>query len=816
MRNIFKYILINTLKYILIFLFFSNVGYCQEVIDIRDFRGVFTNADLEDIPKEYVTVLKNLRPINGKLVKTFAFGDKIDTLITDIANFTTFIESGLPNWDSTGYAYYAILIDTTTNVVTMKYYDDGWQSASVIDDAVTKYHNVGFNPIIFADDIMRILPGNVGEINSNQAKGIWYAAIDRKFLDQQYSISKAYYGYSSTIDKPGSEYEFETAKWDSGNFISDKSYKFSLIYDGVQESLLNDGFTIDYYNGQFLKLNIIFITANLPTYRITALNVYRADDPDGIYNLIHTIDFLRDSLQTFSGDSAWNGNYYAYIPDLITYNFDNTKGYEIDFDDYAGVTLDTPLTGTGHQIFKLDVSEYMPTVNEWDSKWVLYEWTGISGIGVAERDNGGFLGPQVIFIDTTITANNMAGGVLRYTQSDSFIYKHINKSNGRAIGFDGDSVSTDSIKSWRATSVINGNYFFFSGTVYDTITFFDTGLTEGAEYPLLGEVSTNINGKFAQIISGRLWQANIVLDPGDKNEVRKDWASYSELNQYDVNPVSNVISFANRGVGEITGLSELFGNPIILKNNTITLIDVKNYPVTPSSWGVIEAVHNIGNIAPRGYITVLGDLYICYYNGIYRLSANNLAETDRTPIEKLKISEPIGDVYDSLTISEKINIKSEYDQSKSEIIFTLGDDYWAYNVATNDWRQINSDRNITIMALDENTEILVYDSTTSKIYSFKEKDTVGVELKLKTFHIDDERKKVVRDAYITYKSDIALTLNVYTDNSDTVRKAITLPASDIVITYKAPLQEWAQKFTISLIDSTNSLNNTEIHKIKIY
>lgn len=40
-------------------------------INIRDFKGVWTNADPEDLGTEWSQVQENFRAMNGKLVKTF-------------------------------------------------------------------------------------------------------------------------------------------------------------------------------------------------------------------------------------------------------------------------------------------------------------------------------------------------------------------------------------------------------------------------------------------------------------------------------------------------------------------------------------------------------------------------------------------------------------------------------------------------------------------------------------------------------------------------------------------------------------------------
>ena len=62
---------------IYIFINFSTCGVFNmaKVIDVKDFEGIWTDADWEDLPPNGTTGLKNLIPKNGRLVKSFGAGD---------------------------------------------------------------------------------------------------------------------------------------------------------------------------------------------------------------------------------------------------------------------------------------------------------------------------------------------------------------------------------------------------------------------------------------------------------------------------------------------------------------------------------------------------------------------------------------------------------------------------------------------------------------------------------------------------------------------------------------------------------------------
>jgi len=92
-----------------------------KIIDIDNFKGLWTNADLEDLPLEATVIQQNLRVVPGKLEKTCGFGDTGESAITieeptenfAVKNIETFIHSGLTN----DYEYMWIQISSASNLV---------------------------------------------------------------------------------------------------------------------------------------------------------------------------------------------------------------------------------------------------------------------------------------------------------------------------------------------------------------------------------------------------------------------------------------------------------------------------------------------------------------------------------------------------------------------------------------------------------------------------------------------------------------------------------------------------------------------------
>lgn len=822
------YIIFSALLFFFILIVYAQVS---QTIDIRNFKGVITNADLEDIPAENFVELKNLRPVNGKLVKTFEFGINNypvkPTLFANLYNLVNWINPYLINPDDYDPLIYAV---TSTDTAYVAYWNSLSASWVYLGFPETFVHSQSTNPVIQADGIIRFLPGAVGSIGGRQAKGMILFFSDSVWVfDHNYQRPgpSAFIGYRSSLDSLGDGFSLSvtTTKLDSGTFIDGKNYRYSLNYDGVQEGLLKDLCNIYYSNNQFGKIKLNFNATEI-NKRITGINIYRSDNADSIYNIIHTIDFLRDSTEIIYTDSIYNGLRYIHIPELITYTFVAGRHYYIriytaNMDNYTDYNIIDPVAGTGKDVFCDSVSTNKVGSTIWNRPWGIY-WQGCDTIFTYNILGGSYGGSYVIITDKNTEKYNLGGGVLilKYSNIDTISYRIIDFNTNKAIHFKGDSALFYYPNKCIVVSPTVGNYYFTkdSAGTNEGYTFFDTDLTPGAEHSLAGEVSINVNGKYAKIIGNRLWQGNIVLDPGGKNEVHNDWISYSEIGQYDVNPVSNVISFANQGVGKITGIGELFGYPVIIKKNNVSLINIKDYPTDPAKWNIIESVHNIGNISTNGIITVLGHIYLPYYDGIYEFAPNELAESSTTPSRIMKITEPIDDKYLALTLTQKEGIISEYNQKYNEIIFKFGTELWAYSLLYKTWRELDIQSfTPTYWCLDQNANILAYNSTDSSFYNSDSTGSTRAYLQSKTFSIADERAKPIRAIWLTYKGHASadLQLKLYLDNSTTAYNTWNISTVDSIKTERIDLKISAKKFNFVIQNPSYSIYETQIYRIKI-
>ncbi|MFH1529032.1 MAG: hypothetical protein ABIG69_20705, partial [Bacteroidota bacterium] len=275
------------------------------LIKITDFKGLITNADVEDIPSDHLVVMKNMRNVFGKAVKTFEFGEVLDEL-AGVNNIYTFLNNYLSDPED-GYRYDAIVINSITKILTLyRWTGAAWETTSLYE---TFYHKYARNPIILNGGTVRIFPGNVGyAVGTTEAKPIWIDYIDMKHFDELYTPAAGFNGYPAIINTPAlyptiTEINKGFTGFTSGNVYY---YKFSYIYDGIQEGLLSAPtvWTVSDVN----RIPKITFTININTFirRITAIKVYRYESDalpsiDADFKHIHTIELNRVKADLFYG-----------------------------------------------------------------------------------------------------------------------------------------------------------------------------------------------------------------------------------------------------------------------------------------------------------------------------------------------------------------------------------------------------------------------------------------------------------------------------------------------------------------------------------
>ena len=293
-------------------------------ITIYDFAGLNTNADKEDLKNEEATVMQNVEPKNGRLIKRYAFGPKISTASpANVKNFTTYQEDNL-TWDSltTARAYVAASLTDSGKVTLYAWQGVRWDSLTVsksklVTDYPATWQAVGQNPIIKDGNTIRFLPGKAGSIYGHQAKGIWVGRIAAKFFDGTATPDTGYYAYNTPLAIPMMAVTTDTIS--TAGYAGDTTaryYKMSYVYDGNQEGLLSPYFNVPKKDSMMAQICLTIDTANF-NKRITGINLYKSSDNQN-YHLVTAINTLRAHGPHVSNPTL-KGAYHAYIPSMRDY-----------------------------------------------------------------------------------------------------------------------------------------------------------------------------------------------------------------------------------------------------------------------------------------------------------------------------------------------------------------------------------------------------------------------------------------------------------------------------------------------------------------
>lgn len=792
---------------------------------ISNFVGLFTNADAEDIPKEYCTVLENLRPYNGELIKTFGFGEKVADNSKTLDNIFVFLSDKF----SAGYLYIAVAI--SSNTVTLYGLDTTWKAIGDITEVTwsgDSYYSVDAkNPILASYDTVRFYPGAKGEHSGNTCEPIWLGYIDRTVLDGLLTVTANFYDESVFLKTPVNASADMTVSYEvltTGPFSDGDVYyyRYAYIYDGEQESLLSEALKVTFEADSYVKFTAVLNTANY-NKRITGIKLYRATAVTATFNLVELIDFTRTTDDYKSGNGGQIGRTHIYIPDLDGALALENSGVRIKIDGGAANVVTGGYSGTMDGI--LDLTDNV-TSEKWNKSWEieLYIDTGPGGwdwVSQGVIDDGSYCGDGVVIAQADQGDGNLEDGVLVWDTAGTEKIRDIRNNYGKAIRYNG-TVLTDDDKNWKAVYPGIGMYYMYDsgGNTTVTIEFFDKKYEAGLPAPYdINEISLMNNGEFVHSFQRRTWLANLVLDVGGRNELRPEWVMYSELNQPDALPASNT-KFITKGHGKYTGMTDIGDYLVLLRETSIVVLDSSADKTDPTLWGERVVGKKIGNLAKHGYIDVLDRLYVPYNDGIYELSENHLARGDKTPLEKMRISEEINDTYLALTKAQKVAIQSAYNPDKTEIYFLLGSAIYAYNVIKPGWRTIVQTITVTAVCADEEDNVLIYNLSDKKVYSSGVDGSVAIKMRSKVFtnareqHGTLNRNSVFKHLVVTYQSAENLTMKVFADNNTTTPiKTFTIASNSKVETVNLGVKARGEKFQVQ-IEASASSSAVKINKVK--
>ena len=245
------------------------------------------------------------------------------------------------------------------------------------------------------------------------------------------------------------------------------------------------------------------------------------------------------------------------------------------------------------------------------------------------------------------------------------------------------------------------DYVWDSTNQKATISLNDVGWIDGSLPTNAIGTKRKSRWKYSEQHGGRLFVANVVIDPDDANEEYSDMILYSESGMPTMIPIGNYIRVRDPQGGAITGIKSLGDSLAVLMEFGIYRLRVPS--VNPSTFSILESNEYVGCIAPRSVVKVQDNIYFCGNTNIFRIDGMfNIS----------KIGSVIEDVY--RLEDEKSETIANYDPIKGCVIFRFGQTkhtLYEYNIERDEWNKIVMEKPVSEMGLGITNHIYTIDNT---------------------------------------------------------------------------------------------------------
>ena len=607
------------------------------------------------------------------------------------------------------------------------------------------------------------------------------------YIGNDFDGSNDYWGttkYWDIVDEGllvvNGDFESDTSGWDFG--AGTESSSSASPKAGSKSLLITNTIT----TGSYLQ-SASEITATVgKKYKVSCWASYNKGSGSGIT----LATFLDMTLQVYMGGS---------YTDLETIRCNTGAGFQ---------QLSGTFTATGNFKIKIKVSVTGAGLATCASDSVLYvdaiECNKVlqSGTTVYTGDNVFALNDSGVDVGAGINKVATVGGT-DYIVLDNII--DVFKVTGTPFTSPSSAITiTSAGDQWSADT---GNVVYL-----DT---YDTGSPAGVYHPLAGVSCVATNYKYSTITDGRHFVAGVRLDPRATTgsfEDRDNWVIFSELNQYDILPISNYIQLRDLQGGAITGLSSLMGDLVVFMERGIYRVSVPSSD--PKAWTLSESEENIGCISDTSISAYNSGLFFYGKDHMYYLDANFQA----TPV-----TSTIKDTFQSLVTSAG---RTFYDVKKNRLLCRFGaSNSTIYSLDLSSfpkerWTKVTTGLgDMDIFTLSEDLLLYSYDETTGKIKPHSDAKTESTSFKRTTGWISQsnlDRSGVLRRLNLKYKSADDITAKCYIDgDATTVVKTITIPADTSGADwYKCKPNVRCRSYMIEL-STPSSTNDVEIRRLEV-
>jgi len=299
------------------------------------------------------------------------------------------------------------------------------------------------------------------------------------------------------------------------------------------------------------------------------------------------------------------------------------------------------------------------------------------------------------------------------------------------------------------------NYQFYSngtGTSaatnrYVLFDFYDPGLPDGARHPNEGITSLDVKFKYATMLNGRQFVANVKITGDEDTEEYPNFVMYSNPGSPDSIPTSNFIKLDDLQGGEIVGIETLMSDIVVFMTKGIFRINVPSGD--PTNWSLVEAHPNIGCINDKGITKAP--------NGIFFLSNEDVIYLD-SGFQATPITYPIRDDYQSTVASNSSIMKTHYDAKYNKLYITksvsTNTEFYIYDIFRQVWyTEKHASVEYDEFSFDNNNNTLLIESATNSnvrkavnTSEYRDKGSVAIEMIAQTG--EQELTSYDQNAYI--------------------------------------------------------------------
>jgi hypothetical protein len=299
------------------------------------------------------------------------------------------------------------------------------------------------------------------------------------------------------------------------------------------------------------------------------------------------------------------------------------------------------------------------------------------------------------------------------------------------------------------------NYQFYSngtgGTAatnrYVLFDFYDPGLPDGARHPNEGITSLDVKFKYATMLNGRQFVANVKITGDEDTEEYPNFVMFSNPGSPDSIPTSNFIKLDDLQGGEIVGIETLMSDIVVFMTKGIFRINVPSGD--PTNWSLVEAHPNIGCINDKGITKAP--------NGIFFLSNEDVIFLD-SGFQATPITYPIRDDYQSTVESSSSIMKTHYDAKYNKLYITksvsTNTEFYIYDIFRQVWyTEKHASVEYDEFSFDDNNNTLLIESATNSnvrkavdTSEYRDKGSVAIEMIAQTG--EQELTSYDQNAYI--------------------------------------------------------------------